>query len=107
MVCDTEASSAPPTSISAPRQMVVRPPKRRITKLGSGLDNPQAMPSSEKLNPASVIDQCRSPTMLNSTTPKVAKVPRLSRKKAADKAANTVHFPIIERPLFRPAILGL
>ena len=60
---------------------------------GSGLDRPQARPSSEKEEPASAADQPSSADMVNSTTPSEVKVAAVTKKNASAAAANTSHRP--------------
>ena len=58
------ATAQPAASSSAPITTVDRTPSRLMPNAGSGLDSPQASPSSEKLDPASAADQCRSAHMV-------------------------------------------
>src|SRR5579859_1685196 len=91
MLLACAARPNPRHSKAAPALKVMRPPKRRSDSSGKGLDRPQAMPSSEKLRKASVIDQCSSPAMVNSTTPSEVKVARFRKQNASETAAKTIH----------------
>ena len=69
---------------------------RFISRAGSGLATPQAIPGNEKLAPAAVCDQCRFLIMLNSTTPSEAQVVPFRKKKIRLTATSTSHFCRIE-----------